>query len=294
LIVSSFHYVYSLPASYDSLWPIFLRWLGAHVESDVKLSEIDTFLSYPTNLLTLERGVISFGGILLVPAEITMVGNYRVDYIVLGEHTNLGNGCSILPGARLTSQTMVSNLTRISRETNSHREAALIGIPARVVPFAMSWQANATDQITVMPLHLTCLCHFMSKCLLLAIYLHGGLVGGSILHTTLICAMYRWRSYIRYKTIQYVIGQLRKDHLTFIDPFIGNTQWLIRLFRALGARIGNGVILSDFSCLTDYDLITIGDHVRLNTHANIQVTNKFGVILLFPRFSSILSIYIVS
>ncbi|CAF4209751.1 unnamed protein product, partial [Adineta steineri] len=47
------------------------------------------------------------------------------------------------------------------------------------------------------------------------------------------------------------------------------TQWLIRFFRAYGANIGNNVIIPDVSSLFDYDLVTIGDHVRLNINAHI-------------------------
>ncbi|CAF4455789.1 unnamed protein product, partial [Adineta steineri] len=86
---------------------IVLRWLGAHIEDNVKIGEIHTFLSYPTNLLHFERGVTTFGSVLLVPTELTLSGDHCVDYITLGSYTNLGNGCSILPGSHLASETMI-------------------------------------------------------------------------------------------------------------------------------------------------------------------------------------------
>ncbi|CAF4423228.1 unnamed protein product, partial [Adineta steineri] len=97
LIVSSFHHAWLLPTGYDYLYPFILRWLGAQVEDNVRLANIDIFLSYPTNLLKLETGVTSFGYVLLVPTEMTLSGDHRVDSITLGSHTNLANGCSILP-----------------------------------------------------------------------------------------------------------------------------------------------------------------------------------------------------
>ncbi|CAF4093531.1 unnamed protein product, partial [Adineta steineri] len=97
LVLSSFHHAWLLPAGYDYFYPYVLRWLGAHVEENVKLAEIDTFLSYPTNLLKIETGVTTFGGVSIVPTDLTFSGDHRVDQIVLGSHTNLANGCSILP-----------------------------------------------------------------------------------------------------------------------------------------------------------------------------------------------------
>ncbi|CAF3482839.1 unnamed protein product, partial [Adineta steineri] len=203
----------------------------------------------------------------------TLSGDHCVDYITLGSYTNLGNGCSILPGSHLASETMIGNLTRISRETNSNTGDVFLGVPARVMPFKMpsrSTTTTTTDQMKIIPIWHTCFTHFISKSLLLTIYSLTGVVGMLIIHTILICTTYRYRSYIRYPLVQQMISRLRQDHQQFICPFLGNTQWLINLFRALGAHIGEGVIIPDFSCLTDYHLITIENDVRLNMHANIQ------------------------
>ncbi|CAF0990604.1 unnamed protein product [Adineta steineri] len=270
LIVSSFHYAWLLPTGHDYLYPFILRWLGAQVEDDVKLAEIDTFLSYPTNLLKLETGVTSFADILLVPTEMTLPGDHRVDCITLGSHTNLGNFCSILPGSHLVSYTMVGNLTRITRETNSNSGDVFIGVPARAMPFQMPFREATEDQIKTISFWKTCFSHYISKCLLIGIYLSCGLVGGSIIHTITVCSFYRWSSYVDNKIIEQIIGKLGEDHRIFICSFLGNTQWLIRLFRAYGANIGNNVIIPDFASIFDYNLVTIGDHVRLNTSADIS------------------------
>ncbi|CAF3878585.1 unnamed protein product [Adineta steineri] len=274
LVVSSFHHAWLLPNSYDHIYPIALRWLGAHIEDNVKISEIHTFLSYPTNLLHFERGVTTFGSVLLVPTELTLSGDHCVDYITLGSYTNLGNGCSILPGSHLASETMIGNLTRVSRETKSNDGDVFIGVPARVMPFKMPLRSTTTttttDEMKIIPIWHTCFTHVISKSLLLTIYSLTGVIGMLIIHTILICITYRYRSYIRYPIAQQIISRLRQDHQQFICPFLGNTQGLINLFRALGAHIGEGVIIPDFSCLTDYHLITIENNVRLNMHANIQ------------------------
>ncbi|CAF4131639.1 unnamed protein product, partial [Adineta steineri] len=270
LIVSSFHHAWLLPTSYDYLYPYVLRWLGAHIEDNVKLLKIDTFLSFPTNLLKLEMGVTTFGGVLIVPTELTLSGDHCVDQIILGSYTNLANGCSILPGSYLESEIMIGNLTRISRETKNKCGEVFMGVPARTMPFQMPVRSQIQDQIEIRPFWHTCLSHYVSKCLLLSIYSFGGLVGGSIIHTIFVCSLYRCRSYIRHQIIEQVIERLCHDYEQFICPFLGNTQWLIRLFRAYGAHIGENVIMADISSITDYHLMTIGDDVRLNVRTQIQ------------------------
>ncbi|CAF4101985.1 unnamed protein product [Adineta steineri] len=86
----------------------------------------------------------------------------------------------------------------------------------------------------------------------------------------LVCGLYRCRSYIPYQIVQKIIARLRQDHKQFICPFLGNTQWLIRLFRAYGAHIGENSIVPDISCISDFHLTTIGDDVRLNVFTQIQ------------------------
>ncbi|CAF1373317.1 unnamed protein product [Adineta steineri] len=270
LIVSSFHHAWLLPTGYDYLYPYVLRWLGAHIEENVKLAQIDTFLLCPTNLLKLKTGATAFGGVLIVPTELTLSGHHHVDQIILGSHTNLANGCSILPGSCFEYETMIGNLTRVSRETNSKDGEVFIGVPARIMPFQMPVRSKVQDQIEVIPFWRTCLSHYVSKCLLLCIYSFGGLVGGSIIHTMLVCGLYRCRSYIRYQIIEQMIARMSQDHKQFICPFLGNTQWLIRLFRAYGALIGENTIILDISSITDYHLMTIEDDVRFNVRTQIQ------------------------
>ncbi|CAF1428715.1 unnamed protein product, partial [Adineta steineri] len=224
LIVSSFHHAWLLPTSYDHLYPYVLRWLGAHIEENVKLAEIDTFLSCPTNLLKLESGFTACGGVLIVPTELTLSGDHRVDQIMPGSHTNLANGCSILPGSCLTSETMIDNLTRISRETKSKYGEVFMGVPARTMPFQMPIRPKIQDQIEIIPFWYTYLSHYVSKCLLLSIYSFGGLVVGSIIHTMLVCGLNRCCSYKKcHQIVQQIIARVNQDYEQFISPFLGNT-----------------------------------------------------------------------
>ncbi|CAF4192079.1 unnamed protein product, partial [Adineta steineri] len=270
LVVSGFHHAWLLPTGYDYLYPYVLRWLGAHIEENVKRAEINTYLSCPTNLLKLEMGVTTFGGVSIVSTELTLSDEHRVDQIMLGSYTNLANGCSILPGSYLASETMIGNLTRISRETKSKYGEVLMGVPARTMRFQMPVTPKNQDQFEIIPFWHTCLSHYVSKCLLLSIYSFGGLVGGAIIHTILVCGLYRCRSYIHHQTVQQIIARVNQDYAQSICPFLGNTQWLIRLFRAYGAHIGENTIMPDIFSVTDYPLISIGDDVRLNVGTQIQ------------------------
>ncbi|CAF0842678.1 unnamed protein product [Adineta steineri] len=269
LIVSSFHHAWSLPTGHDYLFPFILRWLGAQVGDDVKLGSIDTFLCYPTNLLKLETGVTSFAYVLLVPTEMTLEGDHRVDCITLGSHTNLANMCSILPGSHLASHTMIGNLTRITRETNSSNRDVFIGVPASAMPFQMPIRKAMDGQIKTTPFWKTCFSHYISKCLLIGIYWSCGLVGGPIIHTIIVCSLYQWYPYVDNEIIKQIARKLQVDYKIFICSFLGNTQWLIRLFRAYGAKIGNNVIIPDISSLSNYHVVTIGDNVQFNINAYI-------------------------
>ncbi|CAF1419791.1 unnamed protein product [Adineta steineri] len=62
---------------------------SAHIQDNVKLSDIGIFPSCPTNLLELETGVTTFASLLIVPTGITLSGDHRTDRITFGTHTNL-------------------------------------------------------------------------------------------------------------------------------------------------------------------------------------------------------------
>ncbi|CAF1065799.1 unnamed protein product, partial [Adineta steineri] len=165
---------------------------------------------------------------------------------------------------------MIGNLTRVSRETKSKCGEVFLGVPARTMPFQMPVTPKNQDQIEIIPFWHTCLSHYVSKCLLLSIYSFGGLVGGSIIHTILVCSLYRCRSYIRHRIVQQIISRVDQDYAQFICPFLGNTQWLIGLFRTYGAHIGENTIMPDISSISDYPLMSIGNDVRLNVGTQIQ------------------------
>jgi acetyltransferase-like isoleucine patch superfamily enzyme len=57
----------------------------------------------------------------------------------------------------------------------------------------------------------------------------------------------------------------------FVGPYMSGTQYLVFFLRTLGAQIGCDVILSDYYYIVEPHLTTIGDHVRLNRGALVQV-----------------------
>ncbi|CAM4846822.1 unnamed protein product [Rotaria magnacalcarata] len=106
LVISSFHRSYEILPSYDAISNVLLRWLGAYIEDDVRLAEFQPILRFPSNLLKIQRGVTTFGGVTISSFEISDAGDICFDKIILGSDTTLGNGCTLLPGTLLAPDTM--------------------------------------------------------------------------------------------------------------------------------------------------------------------------------------------
>ncbi|UJR38884.1 hypothetical protein I4U23_031552 [Adineta vaga] len=270
LIVTTFRYCWSLTTSFDPFYPIILRFLGAYVENDVQIGEIIPFLSYPANLLELYEGLATFDYILLIPTEITNQGEHRVDKIQFDSFTNLGNKCSILPGSHLKSYSIVGNLTRISRHTKTNSNDIFIGVPGQAMPFKMPIVSKEQGQIKNNPFWSIFLSDFITKYFLLLIYSSNGFIIGSILHTIIVLILYQFKLKIRQLILlNQIMYKCTRIHFDFLCSFLGNTQWLIRLFRVFGARIGKNVIIPEINSLFDYDFLTIGDNVRLQMNSAI-------------------------
>jgi acetyltransferase-like isoleucine patch superfamily enzyme len=290
LIISSFLTSLKLLTLYDELSIVFLRWLGAYIEDDVKVTNFHELLCFPSNLLKLERSVTIFARAKLASFEMTHAGDCRVDQISLGSGTTLGNGCTLMPGTELETNTMVGNLTRVTRETRFTTEGVvLLGIPARPMPFMMPDKIEPVKKLPSFcsaPYYTftrTCLIFLIGKFLIITLYSVLPAMVAPLVHIVLFCIIYhsnylyqRKKASFTYLEIAAHTYQLPSafinDFFILIAPFLSRTQFLVMLFRALGAQIGHDVILSDISCLTDPQFVIIGDHVRLNMGAYIQVT----------------------
>ncbi|CAF4481402.1 unnamed protein product, partial [Rotaria sp. Silwood2] len=288
LIITSFHHALGFLPSYNILSSFILRWLGAHIEDNVKLAEFQQILRFPSNLLNIEHGVTTFGRASLTSFTMTKEGLCYVDEIYLGSDTNLGNGCTIMPGTTLPSKIIVGSLTLVTQKyTSAQSNCVLLGIPAREMPFVIPDDTSVINDLSslnsssIYSLLFVCLSFFISKYLFIALYLSSPVAVALFIHAILFCAIYQYsilitkrRSHFTYSEVithqQYFLFKLMSEFSTFIGPYLSGTQLLPFLFRMLGAQIGSDVILPDIRCITDPHLVNIGDYVRLNMGAYIQ------------------------
>ncbi|CAF1502925.1 unnamed protein product [Adineta ricciae] len=288
LLISSFRQSFELFYAFDELSPIALRWLNAHVADNVKLGNLHQLLYFPSNLQIFEHGVTTFGGVMLSPFALTPSGHCYIDEIYLGSGTNLGNQCTLMPGAKLPHNCMVGTLTLITKDIDcSKSDTVLLGIPGRSMPFAMSNTRDSTKEPSVFEssflnaIWCACLFFFITKASVLFFYCVFPGFLALLAHTVFLCVIYRYTTAnqrttraLEYSEFVTYTGRLaetvKTDFVTFIGPFLARTQFLVLLLRGLGADIGRDVLLSDIGCLLDPQLTTIGDHVRFHTGSTIQ------------------------
>ncbi|CAF0940774.1 unnamed protein product [Adineta ricciae] len=289
LIITSFQHSLDLLPNYSSFASVILRWLGTRIEEDVMFAHFRHILYFPSDLLEAKSTVTTFGGAKLATFDVTKYGFCRLDKIHLGAGTNLTNWCTVMPGARLASNTMVGSLTLVTQETSSiNANTTLLGIPAREMPFKLSDDANSTQNrlsstntFSIKAILLSCLRALVSKSLLVILYSSLPVFASPVVHIILSCAIYRYSIWLSKKqsqstysiiitTLQQIFNTCLYDFYNLIAPFLSGTQYLVYVFRGLGARIGRDVILPDIKCLIDPYLTTIGNHVRLQTGAYIE------------------------
>ncbi len=289
LIITSFHHSLSFVPPYDVLPTIIFGWLGAHIEHDVKFAKFQEILRFPSNLLTIEHGVITFGGVKLASFEMTKEGLCYLDEIHLGFGTNLANGCTIMPGTQISPEIIVGSLTLVTPRTISdHFNGVLLGIPACEMPFGTPDYTSfvndnpSSNSPSFRNWLIICLSFFISKCFFITVYSSTPLIIALFIHIIVFCALYRYSNSTRKKRshlffseiithLQHFLHTLISDFFVFPGLYLSGTQFLVFLFRVFGAQIGSDVIISDISCLTDPYLVSIGDHVRLHKNAYIQV-----------------------
>ncbi|CAF1453706.1 unnamed protein product [Adineta ricciae] len=131
LIITSFSHSLDRVPAYEAFAPVIFRWLGARIENDVKFSDFRKILYFPSNLFTVGSGVTTFLEAKLHPYEMTREGLCCFDRIHLDTNTTLGNWCTIMPGAQVPSEIIISSLSLVTRETVSRdTKKVLLGIPA--------------------------------------------------------------------------------------------------------------------------------------------------------------------
>jgi acetyltransferase-like isoleucine patch superfamily enzyme len=290
---------------YIVLIPAILRWLGASIADDVKIGDFRHILYFPPNLLDIESGVTTFGGVILAPFEITKEGLCYIDKIHLGLGTNFGNSCRLMPGARVPAMTLIGSLTLFTRKTlHGDFNDIFLGIPARKMPFAVPENLPTTDvpisnSPSISVFLNTCSCLFISKCLLIALYSSLPVLLTPFIHAIICWIAYSYSTLNNEKRTQFTFSEvithtkkflstLMSDFSKFVGPYLSGTQYLVFFYRTLGTQIGCDVILSDNYCIADPQFTTIGDHVRLNSGALVQVRYvlkyivQLIVLFLFP------------
>jgi hypothetical protein len=299
VIISSFHRSLDFITSYEEFVSIILRCLGAHVADDVKIADFRRILHFPSSLLDIECGVTTFGGVKLASFEMTRKRLCYIDKIQLGSGSNLSNECTLLPGTRLPSMTLVGSLTLVTRKTvRDDCNGILLGIPARKMPFVIPKNIPVTNvlsspnSLSIHPFLLTRSGFFINKCMLITLYSLLPVFVAPFIHAIVYCAIHhKFHSKMKRRarvTFSEIITNTYKflrgfliDFSTLVGPYLSETQYLVFLFRALGAQMGCDVIVSDISCVTDPYLTTIGDHVRLNIGSYIQVRYFLWYIIQF-------------
>ncbi|CAF3128118.1 unnamed protein product [Rotaria sp. Silwood2] len=275
---------------YHLLFPRLLRWLGAWIaeSNDIRISQPHFLLAFPTNLVHIEQGVTVNGSVLFVPFNVTTNGQCEVKRIRLGRKVQLGNYCTIQPGANIAKQTLVGTMTRIDEEPSKVTDdddhcRVMLGIPARLMPFqefslfSMSTKIFSSSiyfdiagaigiRLLINVILSFVLIHAPS---LLLIYFLAAECFISLFFDALpneVSSIDRINPW-RYR----LILALTLDFYTFITPLLGGTQLLVILLRRLKASIGQDVIIGDMNAVEDWKHVTIKSHVRVNTTAKIQV-----------------------
>lgn len=274
---------------YDIVSPALLRFLGATMEEDVKLGNIDLLLDFPSNLLACKRGVTAFGGVILAPFEVMDSNTFRIDHIYLGSNTNLGNGCILMPGVKIAPYSMIGTSTLIVEDSPvSETGTVLIGIPGHQMPFAMPNTTSIKEYLSPNEAPSVCvvmknwLFYFSSKVALISLYWFFPVPLAIFLQVIFLALWHQFaiselqnRGQFAYSMVinwkSKFLTSIRRDFTFSVAPFISRTKYLVLLYRMLGARIGYNVLLSDFGCLSEPEFTTLGSNIRFNSEVLIQV-----------------------
>ncbi|CAF1168864.1 unnamed protein product [Adineta steineri] len=290
LIITSFRYSFDFVPSYDVFASMILRWLGAQIEDDVKFAEFREIIYFPSNLLHIKSGVTTFGGAKPAPFEMTKEGRCFLDEIYLSSGSNLTNWCTIMPGARLVSNTMVGSLTLVQQDTViKDMNRVLLGIPAREMPFSLpsstslvnDLTSSSSNYVSFYSILITCISFFISKYIIITLYSSLPFGIAPFLHLILVCIPYYYLVSIKNNRTQSLFSKIIihlpwffhtfiNDFYVLVGSYLSGTQYLVFLYRILGAEIGFDVILPNITCVTDPHLTTIGNHVRLHMGAHVQ------------------------
>ncbi|CAF1052890.1 unnamed protein product [Rotaria sp. Silwood1] len=280
---------------YHLLFPRLFQWLGAQIDepNDIRISQAHFLLAFPTNLVHIEQGVTVNGFVLFIPFNVTTNGQCKVNRIRLGRKVQLGNHCTVQPGANIVKQTLVGTLTRIDEETNvvtdddNDRSSVMLGIPARLMPFQqLSLLSMSTNNISPS-------IYSDMACTIGIRFLVNVILSFVLIYDPLLLLIYFLAAEHFISVFFYAIPRelsltdrinpwlyrlttaLTLDFFTFITPLLGGTQWLVILLRRLKASIGQDVVIGEINAVEDWKHVTIESHVRVSATAKIQVRKSW-------------------
>jgi acetyltransferase-like isoleucine patch superfamily enzyme len=260
--------------------------------NDVRISQPHFLLTFPTNLVQIEPGITVNGFVLFIPFTVTTDGQCKVNHIRLGSNAQLGNHCTIQPGANIAERTLVGTMTRITEETSTADDddaspgSVVLGIPARLMPFQrdtpISVSVNKLSPYIYSDLACAICVQFFIKVIISFLFIHAYLLLPTyfLLVEHFISLFFfalprEIRSLDRINHWRYQLSAfLTLDFYTFVAPLLGGTQWLAILLRRLKANIGQDVIIGEMNAVEDWEHVTIGSHVRLSATAKVQVRDN--------------------
>lgn len=159
LIVNTFGGSFFIFGGYHALYPTFLRWFGAKIGDDVKIGDIVTLLTGPSNLIRTGDGVTTNGKCLIAPIDV-IDGRCLMAKVHIGDHSTLGNAITIHSGARIPDKCMIGTATRIEPDVVYNENKIIIGVPARELPFGLPTLLNS---VSVEDTEISCCSRFWSS-----------------------------------------------------------------------------------------------------------------------------------
>ncbi|CAF1287843.1 unnamed protein product [Didymodactylos carnosus] len=273
------------------------------------IARFNRFLQPPSNLLSIGSGMTAFDEVLLIPDRVVS-GRCVTEKIIIGNNAQMGNQCLIYGGSTIPPYSVVGSMTCVTRDDGIFEPKDIIlGVPARKMPFYMSPASTTVDGISKTKTSLTCSYwqKLTAELLAKSIIVFCALVIKSlnintcfscllllIVYSALLCLLMNslqekpqagpqpmaetlgWH--------QSILQILPRDYILFISPLLDGTQWIIYVLRGLGAKIiGDDVLISNFTSLTDYTFLTIFNHVRISPRAHIQChTHEQRILKMVP------------
>ena len=297
LLVSVYIYPLSFLNCFQNVACTVLRYLNAHIDDhNVKFADMLSILRFPSNLLSVGSSVTFFGGVQLVPFEVTRDRECFVHHIRIDEFVEAGNFCSIHPGSHLPRGVHVGTLTRIEKHTASElrTNTIVLGIPGHIMPFAS--QPSLVDsefddlkaQGSIRDTIISFAQQVQSKAVLVLILSY------TIPLSNIICALLLYPFFIL--TLHYLIRNLSNasiaiphflfnhihtvanammdDLIRFLEPYLEGSQWLVYFHRYYGAQIiGDDVLLFERFNVSDNHMVTIKEHVRISVGSSAMVSS---------------------